>query len=36
MSEYGHHLEFDNEGLAVCPESGHKYRFRDGSVEKTG
>ena len=22
MSEYGHRLEFDTEGKAVCPESG--------------
>ncbi len=28
MSEYGHRLEFNSEGLAVCPESGEKYRLR--------
>lgn len=34
MSEYGHRLEFNNEGIAVCPESHEKYRLRDNTVEK--
>lgn len=25
VSEYGHRLEFDSEGKAVCPESGQEY-----------
>jgi UDP-2-acetamido-3-amino-2,3-dideoxy-glucuronate N-acetyltransferase len=25
MSEYGHRLEFDTEGKATCPESGHQF-----------
>ena len=34
MSEYGHRLHFDEEGLATCPESGEIYRLRDKRVEK--
>ena len=34
MSEYGHRLEFDAEGVAVCPESGVKYLLKDGKVRK--
>jgi len=34
MSEYGHRLKFDTEGLAVCPESGERYRLNDGVVTK--
>jgi len=34
MSEYGHKLIFDSEGLASCPESGQRYRFEDGQVSK--
>lgn len=34
MSEYGHRLEFDGNGIAVCPESGEKYRLTNGNVEK--
>jgi UDP-2-acetamido-3-amino-2,3-dideoxy-glucuronate N-acetyltransferase len=34
MSEYGHRLHFDDNGLAVCPESGEKYKLKDGFVKK--
>lgn len=34
MSEYGHKLEFNSEGFAVCPESGDNYQLKDGSVKK--
>ena len=34
MSEYGHKLEFDDNGFAVCSESGEKYRIQDGNVSK--
>lgn len=34
MSEYGHRLRFDADGMAVCPESGERYRLRDGKVVK--
>jgi UDP-2-acetamido-3-amino-2,3-dideoxy-glucuronate N-acetyltransferase len=36
MSEYGHRLGFDKEGVAICPESGEKYLLRDGKVTKGG
>jgi len=34
MSEYGHKLHFDENGLAKCPESGEKYMIEDGRVSK--
>jgi len=34
MSEYGHKLNFDKEGLAECPESKEKYRLSGNKVEK--
>jgi UDP-2-acetamido-3-amino-2,3-dideoxy-glucuronate N-acetyltransferase len=34
MSEYGHKLEFDINGMAVCPESGEKYELKNGKVIK--
>jgi UDP-2-acetamido-3-amino-2,3-dideoxy-glucuronate N-acetyltransferase len=34
MSEYGHKLVFDNNGLASCSESGERYSIRDGKVSK--
>ncbi|MFN6038072.1 MAG: DapH/DapD/GlmU-related protein [Bacteroidota bacterium] len=34
MSEYGHRLEFDEEGVAVCPESGENYLFKNDTVVK--
>ena len=34
MSEYGHRLYFDNEGIAECPESHEKYQLKDGKVSK--
>lgn len=34
MSEYGHKLQFDENGYAICPESGEKYRIQDGNVIK--
>ncbi|MEP6846526.1 MAG: acyltransferase [Panacibacter sp.] len=34
MSEYGHKLEFDNDGFATCKESGEKYQLKNGSVTK--
>lgn len=35
MSEYGHKLKFDVQGIAVCPESNQKYLLKDGKVTKT-
>ena len=34
MSEYGHRLEFDENGLATCPESGEKYQLTGQNVKK--
>ncbi|MEP2772528.1 MAG: DapH/DapD/GlmU-related protein [Fulvivirga sp.] len=34
MSEYGHKLNFDESGLAECPESGAKYRLENNQVTK--
>lgn len=34
VSEYGHRLDFDDESVAVCPESGDMYYLRDNKVEK--
>jgi UDP-2-acetamido-3-amino-2,3-dideoxy-glucuronate N-acetyltransferase len=34
MSEYGHRLEFDENGLATCPESGQQYQLADGQVNR--
>jgi UDP-2-acetamido-3-amino-2,3-dideoxy-glucuronate N-acetyltransferase len=32
MSSFGHRLEFDQTGRAMCPESGARYRLVDGQV----
>lgn len=32
MSRHGHRLRFDPEGMATCPESGLRYRRKDGAV----
>ncbi len=34
MSEYGHRLTFDENGIAVCPESNQKYELKDGLVSR--
>ena len=34
MSEYGHKLDFDPKGFAVCPESGERYRLENDTVSK--
>ncbi len=34
MSEYGHRLKFDKDGMAVCPESGEKYLLQNNQVTK--
>jgi UDP-2-acetamido-3-amino-2,3-dideoxy-glucuronate N-acetyltransferase len=34
MSEYGHRLEFDESGIAVCPESSARYKLINGLVSK--
>lgn len=32
MSEYGHKLIFDTNGMATCPESNQKYKLENGEV----
>jgi UDP-2-acetamido-3-amino-2,3-dideoxy-glucuronate N-acetyltransferase len=34
MSEFGHKLNFDKSGFAVCPESNERYTLKDGIVSK--
>ncbi|MGC9470950.1 MAG: DapH/DapD/GlmU-related protein [Bacteroidales bacterium] len=34
MSEYGHRLDFNEEGIAVCGESGEKYLLENNRVRK--
>ena len=35
MSEYGHKLDFNKNGMAICPESQERYRLENGKVNKT-
>lgn len=34
ISEYGHRLQFNDEGFAVCPESNKKYQLKNDMVNK--
>ena len=34
ISEYGHRLKFEADGIAICPESNEKYILKNGSVSK--
>ena len=34
MSEYGHRLNFDENGIAICPESKEKYQLAENIVRK--
>ena len=34
MSEYGHRLEFDDAGIATCPESGQRYKLENDQVSR--
>jgi UDP-2-acetamido-3-amino-2,3-dideoxy-glucuronate N-acetyltransferase len=34
MSEYGHRLNFDANGIAICPESKEHYKLENGQVHK--
>ena len=34
MSEFGHRLEFNENGLAACPESNESYQLRNNEVKK--
>lgn len=32
ISQYGHRLAFDHQGVATCPESGVIYELKDGAI----
>jgi len=34
MSEFGHRLEFNSNGIAICPESKQEYRLTEGVVKR--
>ena len=34
VSEYGHKLHFDSNGIAICPETNQEYRLKDSSVSR--
>ncbi len=34
MSEFGHRLNFDSKGIAICPESKEKYKLENNEVKK--
>jgi len=34
MSEFGHRLNFDENGIAICPESDEKYKLEENKVRK--
>ena len=34
MSEFGHRLHFNDNGLAICPESGDTYELKNNDVKK--
>lgn len=34
MSEFGHRLQFDESGMAKCPESGDSYQLENDNVRK--
>lgn len=34
MSEYGHKLKFNSDGVAICPESNQKYELKEGKVNR--
>jgi UDP-2-acetamido-3-amino-2,3-dideoxy-glucuronate N-acetyltransferase len=36
MSAFGHRLEFDDDGIAICPESNEKYKLENNKVVKLG
>jgi UDP-2-acetamido-3-amino-2,3-dideoxy-glucuronate N-acetyltransferase len=34
VSEYGHRLNFDEKGLAICPETAQQYELKDKEVKR--
>lgn len=35
VGEYGHRLNFDTNGIAICEESGQQYKLENGNVTRT-
>ena len=35
VSEYGHKLQFDSNGIASCPETNQEYRLKNNAVSRT-
>jgi hypothetical protein len=33
VSQLGNKLQFDNNGIATCPESGQLYKFENGHIQ---
>ena len=33
ISKHGHRLQFDDSGMATCPESGHVYELKNNRIE---
>lgn len=34
VSEYGHRLNFNSDGIAICPETNQEYKFEKNSVKR--
>ena len=34
VSEYGHRLHFNTEGIAICPETAQEYKLENGTVTR--
>ena len=34
VSEYGHRLKFNDEGIAICPETNQEYQLADNKVKR--
>ena len=34
VSEYGHRLNFNSDGIAICPETTQEYKFENNSVKR--
>jgi UDP-2-acetamido-3-amino-2,3-dideoxy-glucuronate N-acetyltransferase len=34
VSEYGHRLNFDEMGLAICPETNQEYELKENTVRR--
>jgi UDP-2-acetamido-3-amino-2,3-dideoxy-glucuronate N-acetyltransferase len=34
VSEYGHRLDFNSEGIAICPETKQEYKLENNQVKR--